>query len=83
MGLELAIMPLPGWEANTVNTAQFALKGIFGGSSVILTTAASACNAGLGVGSPLPHIYVFDARAQLYEKHFCFEIRHKGFCSHY
>ena len=29
------------------------------------------------------HIYVFDARAQLYEKHFCFEIRHKGLCSHY
>ena len=57
---------------------------MFGGDdSVILTTAANACNAGLGVGSPLPHIYVFDARAQLYEKHFCFEIRHKGLCSHY
>ena len=28
MGLELAIMPLPGWEANTVNTAQFPLKDL-------------------------------------------------------
>ena len=41
MVLELAIMPSPGWEAITVNTAQ------------------------------------------LYEQHFCFEIRHKGFCSRY
>ena len=37
MVLELAIMPSPGWEAITVNTAQFTLKGSLGDLALYLT----------------------------------------------
>ena len=48
MGLELAIMPLPGWEANTVNTAQFALKGSLGDLALYLPLQPTLVMPALG-----------------------------------
>ena len=48
MVLELAIMPSPGWEANTVNTAQFALKGSLGDLALYLPLRPTLVMPALG-----------------------------------